>query len=71
MLIKDNSSNPEHFFIEIHGPSQCLEYKINEVNNNGGFGIIYIGTRCKDNFPIAIKVIDKSKISKWCQVSHF
>ena len=43
-------------------------YEIKEVNKNGGFGVIYIGTRCKDNLPIAIKVINKNKVPKWTQV---
>ena len=43
-------------------------YEIKEVNKNGGFGVIYIGTRCSDNLPIAIKVINKNKVLKWTQV---
>ena len=43
-------------------------YEIKEINKNGGFGVIYIGTRCSDNLPIAIKVINKNKVTKWTQV---
>ena len=65
-----SSANPEQFFLEIQSQKQCLKYKINEINDNGGFGIVYIGYRCKDNLPVAIKIINKNRIPKWFQVSE-
>ena len=44
------------------------DYKINEKKGSGGFGVVYAAVRCKDNLPVALKIINKSKISKWCQV---
>lgn len=40
-------------------------YKVGCQIGNGGFGTIFSGVRIKDNTPIAIKVIKKSKILHW------
>lgn len=50
--------------------TKSVIYEINEVNKNGGFGVVYIGTRCSDNLPIAIKVINKTKVPKWTQTDN-
>ena len=35
----------------------------------GGFGKVFAGERLKDRLPVAIKHINKTKISSWCTVS--
>ena len=48
-------------------------YKFYEVGSqigNGGFGTIFSGIRIKDNTPVAFKVIKKSKILQWYNVSN-
>ena len=43
-------------------------YKIQEKIRTGGFGDVYKGTRKIDNTPIAIKIINKEKITTWSKV---
>ena len=43
-------------------------YKIQEKIRTGGFGDVYKGTRKLDNTPIAIKIINKEKITTWSKV---
>ena len=67
-MLKASSKNKQ-FVMKILGYlKQEFSYEINEVNKNGGFGVVYIGRRCNDKLPIAIKVINKSKVSKWTKV---
>ncbi len=43
-------------------------YKMGPLLGKGGFGKVYAGERVKDNLPVAVKVIKKSKITQWCKV---
>ena len=43
-------------------------YKITEKIGSGGFGYVYKGIRLKDNFAVAVKVINKQKIDNWTVV---
>jgi hypothetical protein len=43
-------------------------YSTNKQIGKGGFGVIFSGYRIRDNLPIAIKVIKKSKITQWFKV---
>ncbi len=42
-----------------------------QVIGKGGFGKVFAGERLRDRHPVAIKHINKSKISSWCTVSPF
>lgn len=44
-------------------------YRVGPVIGKGGFGKVFAGERLKDRLPVAIKHINKSKISSWCSVS--
>jgi serine/threonine protein kinase len=50
------------------GSDSNSNYHINEKKGSGGFGVVYAAVRCKDDLPVALKIIKKNKISKWCQV---
>ena len=41
------------------------DYVLGARIGEGGFGIIFSATRCKDNRPVAVKVIRKSKVNQW------
>jgi len=43
-------------------------YLVGSVLGNGGFGVVYSGTRKMDNKPVAIKYIWKEKVSEWVQL---
>jgi|688.fasta_scaffold2262057_1 serine/threonine protein kinase len=53
------------------GSDSNSNYQINEKKGSGGFGVVYAAVRCKDDFPVALKIINKNKISKWCKVQKF
>ena len=44
-------------------------YRVGPIIGKGGFGKVFAGERLKDRLPVAIKHINKSKISSWCTVS--
>ena len=45
-------------------------YKTGPLLGKGGFGTVYAGERIKDSLPVAIKVIKKVKIKRWCNDGH-
>lgn len=49
--------------------TQKVCYMLNGKKNNGGFGVIWTGTRCNDNLPVAVKVISSYKIPEWAKVN--
>ena len=44
-------------------------YRVGPIIGKGGFGKVFAGERLKDRLPVAIKHINKTKISSWCTVS--
>ncbi len=45
-------------------------YRVGPIIGKGGFGKVFAGERLKDRLPVAIKHINKTKISSWCTVSQ-
>ncbi len=70
-LVKDNcQQQQQHQFDdkEIRNMFYTL-YSTQKQIGKGGFGVIFSGYRNKDKLPVAIKVIKKSKITQWFNVS--
>ncbi|XP_072181690.1 serine/threonine-protein kinase pim-3-like [Diadema setosum] len=45
-------------------------YCIGSLIGSGGFGTVYAGTRLSDNFPVAIKLVNKEKVNDWVQLNN-
>jgi serine/threonine protein kinase len=43
-------------------------YRLGQMIGQGGFGRVFAGERICDSRPVAIKRIEKEKISSWCTV---
>ncbi len=44
-------------------------YNVGQQIGKGGFGTVYAGVRNQDQLPVAIKVIPRTKVPIWGQVS--
>lgn len=56
--------NHTHNHNHTHQPFD-RQYRVGHILGEGGFGRVYAGFRVRDNLPVAIKQIAKSKVPAW------
>lgn len=45
------------------------QFQVGHILGEGGFGRVYAGVRIRDNFPVAIKQIAKTKVPAWGKIN--